>query len=171
MLVFCNKVYREWLPYKVLLTLGKLFNQGFSTEFFFCIIMFTALYDVWTPAEQLPKTTMSLSLTPDKYHNLGSCSPVINFIMPSGLSCSVLPSFHLWTLPTPLCQFLKESCTYCHQTDKLLVDQAGHEFLGSNHKHLASTEGAANPSAVTDPQLCLLPIAAWQRLWVAFRKT
>lgn len=84
---------------------------------------------------------------------------------------SELPSFHLWTLLSPLCQFLKESCTHWHQTDKPRVDQTGDEFLGPNRKHLASTDGTANPSAVTNPQLCLLPIAAWQRLWVAFRQT
>lgn len=97
-----------------------------------------------------------------------SCYEFHNSIQSVMFSASLFPSLGL---PAPVCQFLKESCTLWHQTDEPLVDQAGDEVLGPNHKHLASTEGTANPSAVTDPQLCLLPIAAWQRLWVAFRQT
>lgn len=170
-MVFCNKIYREWLPYKVLLTLGKLFNQAFSTEFFF--LHYYVYSTVWcldtsrTTAQNHQVSFTNPWQIPLPWQLL-SCYKFHNAIRTLMLCASLFPSLD----PAhPLCQFLKESCTYWHQTDKLLVDQAGQEFLGSNHKHLASTEGAANPSAVTDPQLCLLPIAAWQRLWVAFRKT
>jgi len=47
----------------------------------------------------------------------------------------------------------------------VLQTATGDEFLGPAHKHLASSEGtASNPSKVAGPQLCLLPVVAWQRL-------
>lgn len=148
----------------------------FKFIFLKCISLFTALHDVWTPTEeQLSKALgpfHKLLTNAHRYHYLGSSSPVTNFIMPSGVSCSVLPSLHLWTLPVSLPFPVPEGKLHALASNINLQTDTGDEFLGPNHKHLASSEGtASNPSKVTEPQLCLLPIVAWQRLGVAFRQT